>query len=92
MERVAIYARISSDRSGQQAGVTRQENECRDFAVGRNLQVVAVEQDNDTSAFKQKNRTGWNRLLKLVRAGEIDGIVVWHSDRLYRRIADLVCS
>ena len=89
MEKVAIYTRISSDRHKGQEGVTRQEALCRDLSEKRELQVVAVEQDNDTSAFKQKNRPGWNRLLKLIKSGEISGVVVWHSDRLYRRVSDL---
>lgn len=31
----------------------------------------------------------WERLLERVQAGESDGIVVWHTDRLFRQPRDL---
>ena len=34
-------------------------------------------------------RPGWERLLERVEAGESDGIVVWHTDRLFRQPRDL---
>jgi site-specific DNA recombinase len=37
------------------------------------------------SAWKEGvRRKGWERLLELVESGESDGIVVWHTDRLFR--------
>jgi site-specific DNA recombinase len=86
---VAIYTRISSDRSGDELGVARQEKECREHASKRGLRVVAVETDNDVSAFSNQRRPGWESLLSRVRSREIEGIVVWHTDRLYRRLVDL---
>ena len=42
------------------------------------------------SAWKRSvHRTGWEHLLKRVKAGESDGIVVWHTDRLFRQPRDL---
>ena len=34
-------------------------------------------------------RPGWEALLARVEAGESDGIVVWHTDRLFRQPRDL---
>jgi site-specific DNA recombinase len=34
-------------------------------------------------------RPGWERLLERVGSGESDGIVVWHTDRLFRQPRDL---
>jgi len=70
--------------------VTRQESACREYAVERGLTIVATESDNDISAFRGRRRPGWESLLSRVEKGEIDGILVWHTDRLYRRMADLV--
>src|SRR5947209_4674457 len=38
------------------------------------------------SAWKRGvRRPGWETLLERVKAGESDGIVVWHTDRLFRQ-------
>ncbi len=42
------------------------------------------------SAWKRGvRRPGWERLLERVESGESDGIVVWHTDRLFRQPRDL---
>ncbi|HEX3783287.1 MAG TPA: recombinase family protein [Pseudonocardiaceae bacterium] len=42
------------------------------------------------SAWKRTvRRPGWEKLLERVKAGESDGIVVWHTDRLFRQPRDL---
>ena len=45
--------------------------------------------DNDASAFSGKHRPGYRRLLDALRSGEVDGVLAWHPDRLYRRYDDL---
>lgn len=45
---VAIYARISSDRTGQKAGVKRQLDDCRAIAKVHRLDVVAEVVENET--------------------------------------------
>ncbi len=35
------------------------------------------------------HRPGWQRLLERVESGVSDGIVVWHTDRLFRQPRDL---
>lgn len=90
MDRVAIYTRISADRTGEALGVERQEQDCRELAERSHLNVVTVITENDTSAYRRtKKREGWEELKVLVANGEIDGIVVWHTDRLYRHPSDL---
>jgi DNA invertase Pin-like site-specific DNA recombinase len=85
-----LYLRISEDRTGQEAGVDRQEAECRAMADQQGWEVIDVLTDNDVSAFSGKRRPGYERLLGLIEQGEVDAIVAWHPDRLYRRSADLV--
>jgi site-specific DNA recombinase len=102
MKRVAIYARISSVRaqSGQTteatldalgtAGVDRQIDDCRQKAADEGLTVVAEFVDNNKSAYdRRKKRPEWEKLKGLIEAEAIEGIVVWHTDRLYRHPSDL---
>lgn len=88
--RAAIYTRLSQDRTGEGAGVERQLDACKTLAELRSLNVVAVFSDNDTSAYSGKKRPGFEKLLAAIGRGEIDTIIVWHPDRLYRRVRDLL--
>lgn len=86
----AVYVRISSDPSGERAGVERQRAECLQLADRLGLEVVAVIEDNDTSAYSGKPRPGFEQLLVNAAAGDYSAVIVWAADRLYRRLADLV--
>ena len=88
--RAAIYARISLDKVGKAAGVGRQTERCRHLAEIEGWSVESVLVDNDLSAYSGAHRPGYEQLLELVRQGQIDVIVAYHPDRLYRRLADLV--
>lgn len=88
--RAGIYLRISQDRTGREAGITRQEPDCRKLADRLDWEVIDVYIDNDVSAYKAKKRPGYERLKADLVAGRIDAIVVWHPDRLYRRSRDLL--
>jgi DNA invertase Pin-like site-specific DNA recombinase len=87
--KAAIYARISNDPTGRAAGVERQMSECRDLAAARGAIVLHELIDNDLSATSGKRRPQFERVLDLIRAGEIDTVVIWHTDRLYRLPRDL---
>jgi DNA invertase Pin-like site-specific DNA recombinase len=86
---VALYARISSDRTGLEAGVRRQLEDTRDLAGRHGDHVVTELVDNDTSAYSRKPRQKYLRLVDQIKAGEVRGVYVWHPDRLYRRLRDL---
>lgn len=88
--RAAVYCRISLDQTGEAAGVDRQEQACRELAEREGWQVSRVLVDNDLSAFSGKRRPAYEQLLDLTRRGEVDAVVAYHPDRLYRRLADLV--
>lgn len=45
--------------------------------------------DNDVSAYGAKRRPAYQRLLDDLDAGRIDGVIVWHLDRLTRRPIEL---
>lgn len=85
----AIYARISSDRDGQQLGVNRQVADCRALAERRSWPVTEVYTDDDQSAYSGKTRPAYRRLLEDMRSGAVDAVVVWHLDRLHRQPKEL---
>lgn len=85
--KVAIYLRISQDPTGQAAGVTRQREDCLELVAQQGWTVFETYTDNDTSAYKK--RPGYDRLLDDIRSGQIDAVVAWHPDRLYRQLKDL---
>ena len=52
--------------------------------------VLGEELRDGLSAWKKGvRRPGWERLLERVESGESDGVVVWHTDRLFRQPRDL---
>jgi len=86
----ALYVRISSDPSGERAGVERQATECRALAERRGWTVVDTYEDDDRSAYSGKRRPAYERMLDDIRAGRIKAVLAWHPDRLYRRVRDLL--
>ena len=88
-QRAAIYCRISDDREGRGLGVARQEAECRALAERLGWSVSKVYADNDISAYRRRRRPGYEALLEAVKQGQVDGLVVWHNDRLHRQQREL---
>lgn len=86
---VAIYCRISQDGEGSGLGVRRQEEDCRELAERRRWPVAAVYVDNDVSAYSGKVRPQYRQMLQDIQEGAIDGLIVWHLDRLHRRPKEL---
>lgn len=90
-DRVAVYCRISHDRAGAGLGVERQERECRELAQRIGWNVVAVFTDNNVSAYKTRRaRPGYQELLGAIKNDEINGLLVWHTDRLHRSVRELL--
>src|SRR6266542_2639470 len=85
----AIYCRISQDRDGEALGVGRQEEDCRALTERRGWRVARVYIDNDQSAFNGKPRPEYLRLLQDIETGNIDGVLVYHLDRLHRSPKEL---
>ena len=85
----AIYCRISYDREGAGLGVARQRSDCEALAAQRNWTVTDVFEDNDISAYSGRRRPGYEQLLQHIRAGAVDVVVAWHTDRLHRSPTEL---
>lgn len=88
MTRVAIYLRISQDRTGEGLALERQEAACRELCRSRGWTVVAVYRET-VSASREARRPEFERLRADVEAGAVDGVVCWDLDRLTRKPAEL---
>ncbi|MFT4137037.1 recombinase family protein [Microbacterium sp.] len=90
VEQVLIYLRISEDRTGEEAGVERQRADCLALCARLGLSVSDedVFMDNDTSAYLNKKRPDFDKMLARIKTGP-SRVVVWHVDRLYRRPREL---
>lgn len=90
-----IYTRISQDKKDEETnecerqGVTRQLESCLELAKRLGWEVIGHYDDNDISAYNGKLRPGFEALLEAMAAGQFGGLLVWHTDRLYRSIKDL---
>lgn len=87
--RAAIYARISNDAEGTGAGVARQLEDCRKLAASLGWQVGGEYVDNDISAYSGKRRPEYQRMMADLADGLVDGVLVYHLDRLTRRPIEL---
>jgi len=87
--RVVIYVRISKDKIGAGLGVAEQLRQCQELAKRMGYQVVAVFSDNDLSAYTGKARPDYLRMLTAIKAGHVDKVIAWHTDRLHRSNAEL---
>jgi DNA invertase Pin-like site-specific DNA recombinase len=85
----AVYARISSDPGGTRLGVERQIEDCEALAGSLGWTVAEVYVDNDVSAYSGRRRPEYERLCDDIKAGTVDGLLVWHPDRLHRSPREL---
>lgn len=96
----AIYCRLSYAPDGSVEKVDRQEDDCRSLSERLGWQVTTaplqedapagVLRDNSRSAWQRgRVRPGWDRLLEAIHDREIDGVLVYHGDRLIRQPYDL---
>ncbi|MFE6282415.1 recombinase family protein [Streptomyces sp. NPDC057877] len=91
-KKAGIYCRLSYAPDGSLEKVERQEADCRELAarMGWTVSDAHVFPDNSRSAWQRnRKRPQWDAMLKAIEAGEIDGIIVYHGDRLIRQPFDL---
>ncbi len=87
----AIYARKSSDDI-HQTSLPTQIHDCREFIEQNkdlfDLQEKHIYQDEARSGMFVENREQFQEMLKEVRNGKIEVIVLYHHERLTRKIGD----
>ncbi|TFC30235.1 recombinase family protein [Cryobacterium sp. TMT2-18-3] len=81
----AVYARISSDQTGEGLGVQRQLEDCRKLAAERGWTIAEEYVDNDISAYRGQARPEYARMLTDIAEGRRDAVIAYHQDRLTRR-------
>lgn len=89
--KAAIYTRISQDRQGLEAGVQRQEEDCRKLIAERGWELAGIWSDNDISAsrYSRKRRNSYHEMLAEVVAGNVGAVVAYHPKRLVRQMVEL---
>ena len=85
--RYFLYARKSTDVEDKQIlSIDAQINELREFAEREHL--IIVEELIEKQSAKTPGRPVFNAMLERIEAGEADGILAWHADRLARNSVD----
>jgi DNA invertase Pin-like site-specific DNA recombinase len=95
VRRAVIYIRTSSETQGGKFSPSEQEVDCQTLAIEKRLQVVRVYRDVEKyrvgnrlvePSGSRSDRPGLLAMLKDATRDEIDVILVWREDRLYRGI------
>ena len=87
MAKYILYARKSTDEEERQVlSIEAQLAELKEFAAKEKLEIVASLCEAKTA--KQPGRTVFGEMLRMINAGEADGILAWHPDRLARNPID----
>ncbi|HYE20557.1 MAG TPA: recombinase family protein [Tepidisphaeraceae bacterium] len=85
--RFFIYVRKSTGGEEQQArSIGDQLAEIRRIVTGEHLDVVGSFEESQSAM--TKGRPQFNQMLDRIEAGEADGIIAWHPDRLARNAFD----
>ncbi len=87
MNRYFLYARKSSEAEERQImSIDAQIDELKEFATKEKLTIVASFEEAKTA--KEPGRTVFGEMIARIEAGEADGILAWHPDRLARNSVD----
>lgn len=70
--------------------MNRQLDNCYKLAGLNDLEVVDDLVDNSVSAWSGVERLAYTELLRHIARGNVDRVIVWHTDRLARRTRDLL--
>ena len=86
-EKYILYARKSTDVEDKQVlSIEAQLVELRAYARNENLQIIGEFIEKQST--KVPGRPVFNKMLARIEAGEADGIIAWHPDRLARNSID----
>lgn len=89
-KRIAIYYRMSN--LAQEKSIDRQQAEVNPYVAAKRYLVVEECRDEGISGSEVLKRPGFQRILSLARAGQIDGIVIDDMDRFFRLDAIEGCA
>ncbi|HEY1967097.1 MAG TPA: recombinase family protein, partial [Pseudonocardia sp.] len=86
--RTAIYLRVSEDKTGDEAAVSRQGEDALALIESRGWTLAGTYTDNDLSARGRVKRPEFIRLVSDINAGRVDVVIAWTWDRLTRSPRD----
>lgn len=86
--RIAIYARKSTESEDRQVQSLDDQLRILQEIAQRDGFSVAEVITESKSAKEPGNRPGFQKLLRLIESGQIDGILTWHINRLTRNLVD----
>ena len=85
--RYALYARKSTEQDERQTqSIESQRKRAMEMVERTGKHIVAVYEESKSA--KEPGRPVFNEILRRIDAGEIDGIIAWHPDRLSRNEVD----
>ena len=85
--RYALYVRKSTEEDERQTqSIQSQVEQGRDLAARTGRTIVLTLEESRSA--KEPGRSQFDRMLALIDAGEIDGVLGWHPDRLSRNEMD----
>jgi len=92
--RVAAYLRVSTREQAEHGiSLDAQESAVRAYCAMRGLELAELVVDTGVSAGKPlANRPGGRRVLDMVDAGEVAGVVAFKLDRLFRSAVDCLTT
>jgi site-specific DNA recombinase len=82
------YARISKDKTGEELGVQRQDQDTDGLAARHGMAIQRRFVDNDLSATYGAPRPDYAELVAAVRRDEVDCVLVYALGRLWRNRAE----
>ena len=98
-KRAAIYVRVSSEMQAERVSPHMQEEDCRAYCETKGYSIVEIYRDVERyrvggrfvePSGTRADRPQLRRMLKHATAGNIDVIVAWREDRLYRGIRPMI--
>lgn len=82
------YARVSSEEQAKEGvSLDHQKSKIRSYCDLKDLQLIETMEDGGISA-KNLNRPGMQRVLQMVENKEVDSVVVYKLDRMFRSTVD----
>ncbi len=86
-KRAAIYVRVSSQAQAgdDKTSLETQEEDCQALAKKQGYEVVGVFKDVETGT--NRKRPDFLKVVRMIETDEIDVLVAWAEDRLYRGFA-----
>lgn len=87
--RALLYTRVSTPQQAKKHGTAYQRAELTAYCQARGWDIAEVIVD-DAMKGKRIDRPGLDRVMEFVRAQQVDVVLVWRLDRLFRSLRDLL--